>query len=75
MSKLGKKKNEKLKRLIPLIIIAQPTTSLEGVAEYRRVKRKLEKLEKENFFKFDKILEDLGIQIKKHLQELGLVVA
>lgn len=65
--------NKKLKRLLPLIVIGKPTTTLEGAAEYKRVKRKLEKLEKENYFKIDKIVDELEKEIKKSLEKMGLI--
>lgn len=65
--------NKKLKRLLPLIIIAQPTTTKEGINEYRRIRRRMNELEKKNYFRFDKILDELDKEIKKSLKEIGLV--
>lgn len=61
----------KVKRIIPLLLVESPTTTRKGKAKYNSVKRKLEKMERENWFKLDKVLGELQMDIEKNLKKLG----
>jgi len=65
--------NKKLKKLLPLFVIEEPTTTRHGINEYRRARRKLDMWEKNDWFKLDSSLKQLEKDVTKCLKELELL--